>query len=120
MEKESTASRLANISRGRMGSSAWRSTMMKRQRRTPVRAKDAKIAEWDHGSVTPPSSMGTSRERTMAPKRNEPLKSIRWSFERFLATASVDVGDSTTGAGPLGDDGAGEDGSEDEGTTAGR
>lgn len=56
----------------------------------------------------------------MAPKRNEPLKSIRWSFERFLATASVDVGDSTTGAGPLGDDGAGEDGSEDEGTTAGR
>lgn len=56
----------------------------------------------------------------MAPKRKEPLKSIRWSFERFLATASVDVGDSMTGAGPLGDDGAGEDGSEDEGPTAGR
>lgn len=58
--------------------------------------------------------MGTSNDRTMAPKRKEPLKSMRWSFERFLTLVSVDKGAS------MGDDGAGDDGSEDEGTIVGR
>lgn len=58
--------------------------------------------------------MGTSSDRTMAAKMKEPLKSIRWSLERFLTVASVDEGDS------MGGDGAGDDVSEDEGTIAGR
>lgn len=45
---------------------------------------------------------------------------MRWSFERFLTVASVDERDAMGDTGRLGDDGAGDDVSEDEGTIAGR
>jgi hypothetical protein len=80
MRKEKTASRRWKISSGRIGSFCRFSTVMNTNKRVTLRQKRARIAGWFHGSLTPPSSMGRRRDKTVRAKRTEPVKSMRASL----------------------------------------